>query len=184
MTRPILAAAVLLVALAVAVAALSYVAPFALSAPATPSGPVYSVAQVTTGLRQHPRTWAGRTVLVRGVFWGLRVSGGAAMWQGELLLDHPPLGPFTPNSETFTGPLRFNVSGMMPSLIARGALPMDTPLNRVRGIVRAAAVLLLGRSYRAAATWSTRPDVYRVQLFAPVRCPATVATPCFTAVVR
>jgi hypothetical protein len=139
---------------------------------------------VTTGLRRHPRAWAGRTVLVRGVFWGMRVSGGAATWQGELLLDRPLLGPSTPQSETFTGPLRFNVPGTMPSLIAQGALPMDAPLNRARGIIRTAAVLLLGRSYRPEATWSTRPGVYRVHLSAPARCPATVATPCFTAVVR
>lgn len=32
----------------------------------TPSGPVYSVAQVAAGLLRHPRAWAGRTVRVRG----------------------------------------------------------------------------------------------------------------------
>jgi hypothetical protein len=31
-----------------------------------PKGPVYTVAQVSAGLRQHPAAWVGRTVVVRG----------------------------------------------------------------------------------------------------------------------
>jgi hypothetical protein len=33
-----------------------------------PAGQVYTVAQVAAGLRHNPRTWVGRTVLVRGAF--------------------------------------------------------------------------------------------------------------------
>lgn len=143
------------------------------------------MAQVTTGLRQHPSAWAGHTVLVQGVFMGLHVSGGAAAWQGNLLLDHQPLPPSTPDLKAFAGPLQFNVRGTLPSLIARGALPMDTLLNRAQGIVRVATALLRGRAYRPDTdNYSTRSRVYRVQLLAPVRCPVTVAAPCFTAVVR
>lgn len=48
-------------------------------------GPVYSVAQVTAGLRTHPRRWAGRSVAVRGV--AMRPTP-----DGFVLLDHaqPP----------------------------------------------------------------------------------------------
>lgn len=34
----------------------------------TPGGTVYSVADVQQRLAMHPRQWAGRTILVRGVF--------------------------------------------------------------------------------------------------------------------
>jgi len=32
--------------------------------PVEPMGPAYTVAQATMGLRQHPRQWAGRIVIV------------------------------------------------------------------------------------------------------------------------
>ncbi len=40
--------------------------------PTSPTGPVYTVAQVQAALQQHPMAWAGRTVRVRGM------AGGAA----------------------------------------------------------------------------------------------------------
>ncbi len=72
MRRPIVIAAGLLVAaliVAGGVVALS---------PAEPAGPAYTVAEVTTGLRQHPSQWVGRTVAVRGVAMGLSVGGGSS----------------------------------------------------------------------------------------------------------
>jgi len=49
----------------------------------SPTGPVYTVAQVRTGLARQPAVWVGRTVLVRGVavlsFWPIGSAGGSSV---------------------------------------------------------------------------------------------------------
>ena len=147
---------------------------------------VYSVAQVTAGLHQHPHLWVGRTVLVRSVLSGLRVSGSAIAWQGWTLTDRMPIGPYRANIPGQPGPLRFNVPGTIPSLIVQGEMPWETPLGRVQSIVRAALYRVSSVARRAAppSSVSVRPSLYHVQLLAPTRCPAAVASPCYTAFIR
>src|SRR5438876_2932743 len=52
---------------------------FALTRSSRAIGPVYTVAQVATGLANQPQAWAGRTVTVRGtlvlVEWAIQVRG-------------------------------------------------------------------------------------------------------------
>ena len=59
-----------------------------------PTGPVYAVATVRAGLRQHPRIWIGRTVLVRGTVagalsWGTPGYSASAQPMNPL---YPPPG--------------------------------------------------------------------------------------------
>jgi len=95
MRRPIVIAAGLLVAaliVAGGVVALS---------PAEPAGSAYTVtvAEVTAGLRQHPKQWVSRTVAVRGVAMGLNLSvggGGSSpslSWGDGLARSGPPRRP-------------------------------------------------------------------------------------------
>jgi len=146
----------------------------------------YSVAQVTAGLHQHPHLWVRRTVLVRGVLSGLRVSGSAITWQGWALTDRMPIGPYRANIPGQPGPLRFNVPGTIPSLIVQGEMPWETPLGRVQSSVRAALYRISSVARRAAPppSGSVRPSLYRVQILIPARCPTAVASPCYTAFIR
>ena len=78
-----------------------------------PSERVYPVATVVAGLRQHPRAWAGRTILVRGVEMGENstsictypsVGAGGSCQQSTWLrlgTGSAPL-PTTPNAVTAT----------------------------------------------------------------------------------
>src|SRR5262249_49017470 len=49
------------------------------------SGPIYSVSQLSLGLRQNPRAWAGRTVRVQGIA-ALATNSGESLgvtWDGQ-----------------------------------------------------------------------------------------------------
>src|SRR5579864_4507850 len=54
------------------------------------TGTVYTVAQVEAGLQHHPRTWVGRTVLIRGL---LRYCPPASLCPAEPALLDPDAGP-------------------------------------------------------------------------------------------
>jgi len=192
MRRPIVIAAGLLVAaliVAGGVVALS---------PAEPAGSAYTVtvAEVTVGLRQHPKQWVSRTVAVRGVAMGLSVGGGGSIsslsWGATVLRDQVPLagprhrfGPAFPLSVTGTGGLtqfQFNE----PALILRGVGPQAPTLaDRAHQFVAWIAAHL--GSARRTTTYSPlplQPRVYRLRLLAPARCPVPLAAPCYIAVAR
>jgi len=193
MRRPIVIAAGLLVAaliVAGGVVALS---------PAEPAGSAYTVtvAEVTAGLRQHPKQWVSRTVAVRGVAMGLSVGGGGSSpslyWGGTVLRDPvPPAGPrhrfrppFWPLLVGGTGGLtRFQFTE--PALILRGVGPQaPTLVERAHQFVAWIAAHL--GSARRTTTYSPlplQPRVYRLRLLAPARCPVPLAAPCYTAVAR
>jgi len=61
--------------------------------PAEPAGPVYTVAEITAGLRQHPGQWGSRTVAVRGVavYYGVSMvsigPSSASSWSAFVLFE-------------------------------------------------------------------------------------------------
>ncbi len=166
-----------------------------------PAGLVYTVAQVATGLRQHPRQWAGHTVAVRGMtvvfrFWG-RGKGGS---QVTVLVDRQSV-PTSANRSippmivrlTPGGSIVLNAPGTAPALLLYGAHPARrSPLADAAGwVTRTVAWLRDGE--RRTNTYSAsapplppppQPRVYRVHLLALAHCPAPLVTPCYTAVVR
>ncbi len=165
-----------------------------------PAGPTYTVAQVTAGLRQHPRQWANRTVLVRGMIMGWSINfgggarGGGTPWQGTLLLDQqffpslpqkhvPPMLQPTP-----AGRVLLNARGLAPTLLLLGLQPVRRSLmGDVGQWVALSVARLLGglrRSNAYAGQGVPAPRVYRVQLLAPARCAAPLVATCYTAVVR
>ncbi len=188
MRRPIVIAAGLLVAaLIVAGGALSVW-------PAEPMGPVYTVAEVTTGLRQHPGQWVGRTVAVRGVTlaWYAPYKIGptgagqapASSWWSLVIDPAPPIGRRISRA-TAVGRVQFNAPGTAPTLLLQGGPPAPTLLDRAQRFVAQLA------AHRDPARRTTtydfgppQPRVYRVQFLAPARCPASLASPCYSAVVR
>jgi len=191
MKRPLArAAALLLAALIVAGGILAL-------RPVGAGQPTYTVAQVTVALRQHPRQWANRTVLVRGTTVGFGLWGhGDLAAQGTALVDAQsvPMSPaqlmpslFRPAPAGRPG-LLLNAPGATPALLLRGAQPAaPSPLDRLARWVTTTATRLLGRARRAnayTAQGGTESRVYRVQLLTPARCPASLVTPCDTAVVR
>ncbi len=107
--------------------------------PSSSAGPVYSVAQVTTGLRQHPRAWVGRTVLVQG-----RVAGSMSWWSGQSGRSGP-LNPFYPppglSIRIRLVPLNLNgvpariwpgpALWVVPHLAPRSARPVMSALRRI-----------------------------------------------------
>ncbi len=166
--------------------------------PVEPAGPIYAVADMAAGLRQHPQHWVGRTVAVRGVVIGYGINiggpGPTLSWSGLLLLDAlPPPGArhrlapwlrFTRSTRAGRG--LFNAPGTIPTLILRGAgVPGTTPFDIARQFVADIAARL--GPARHTNTYSASPPlprVYRVQLLVPARCPVPLAPPCYTAVVR
>jgi len=64
--------------------------------PTSPTGPVYTVAQVQAALQQHPMAWAGRTVRVRGM------AGAAAFGSTYMVYSCGP----TPSTCTVGVPAR------------------------------------------------------------------------------
>ncbi len=162
--------------------------------PAEPAGPVYTVAEITAGLRQHPGWWAGRTVAVRGVFvdYGVSLSpSSASSWSAFVLSDPVSLTGRPPQRSPWfvTGQglrVRLNAPGTAPTLLLRGVgPPRPTLLDRARQVVtQLAAHLGPARRTNAYGPGPPQPRVYRVQLLAPARCPAPLVAPCYTAVVR
>lgn len=170
--------------------------------PGEPTGPVYTVADAIAGLRQHPGQWVGHTVMVRGVAIDYGVGsvvgpGPAQSWSVPILLDPvPPAGPhhrigpvvFMATLTQAAGRVRvhFNAPGRFPTLILRGAAPSGpTPIDGARQFIAQLAAWF--GTTRRTNTYSPipfQPRVYRVQLFAPARCPVSLASPCYTAVVR
>jgi len=57
-----------------------------------PSERVYTLDEVTTGMRQSPRAWAGRTVVVVGSVQQMAASGGAAGALTHIDYLHPSAG--------------------------------------------------------------------------------------------
>jgi len=162
-----------------------------------PAGPVYTVAEVTAGLRQHPVQWVGRTVAVRGVAIALYKVGStgtgqapASSWWSLMLDAFPParhhrLAPPISHVRA-VGQVQFNAPGTVPTLLVRGTSPPgSTLLDRARQLVERIAAHLgpARRTTTYSLSWP-QPRLYRVQLLAPARCPALVAPPCYTAVVR
>ena len=188
MRRPIVIAAGLLVAaLIVAGGALSVW-------PAEPMGPVYTVAEVTTGLRQHPGQWVGRTVAVRGVTlaWYAPYKIGptgagqapASSWWSLVIDPAPPIGRRISRA-TAVGRVQFNAPGTVPTLLLQGGPPAPPLLDRAQRFVAQLAAHL--GSARRTTTYSPlplQPRVYRLRLLAPARCPVPLAAPCYTAVAR
>jgi len=194
MKRPLArAAALLLAALIVAGGVLAL-------RPVEPTGPAYTVAQITMGLRQHPRRWANRTVLVRGVAMGISIGlgtgarSGGTFWQRTLLLDQnffpqsrqqrvPPIVQQTP-----AGRVLLNTPKMAPTLLLRGVRPLGrSPLDGVAQWVALNVARLRGevrRSNTYTVPNAPAPRVYRVQLVAPMRCTPPLVAPCYTAAVR
>jgi len=167
--------------------------------PVEPAGPIYTVADITVGLRRHPRQWVGRAVAVRGVVsvFGLGLGPPPApSWSGPLLLDPIPLVgrryrlPLRISQATRTGAgqvqFMFNAPGTAPTLmLGGGAPPAPTPFDVVRRLVVSIAARLGGARRANIYSYSPpQPRVYRVRLLAPARCPAPLAPPCYTAVVR
>ncbi len=154
--------------------------------------PTYTVAEVTTGLRQHPRQWVGRTVAVRGVAIALYMVGStgtgrvpASSWWSLMLDPVPHIGQRIGRA-TAVGQVRLNAPGMVPTLLLRGtAQPAPTLLDRARRFVaQLAAHLGPARRTNTYNPSPPQPRVYRVQLLVPARCPAPLAPPCYTAVMR
>src|SRR3954453_7573392 len=73
----------------------------------TVTGPVYTVAQLQAGLARHPRTWLGRSVLVRGKVYHVPVmwcsSRGCQPQAQEWFLMETPQG-FPPGLVLAPGP--------------------------------------------------------------------------------
>ncbi len=57
-----------------------------------PSERVYALDEVTRGMRQSPRAWVGRTVLVAGSMQQMSASGGAGGALVHVDYLHPPVG--------------------------------------------------------------------------------------------
>jgi len=194
MRRPIvIAAGLLLAALIVGGGAMTLW-------PVEPAGPTYTVADITAGLRQHPQHWVGRTVAVRGVAmsYGFSLSPiPGSSWFGSVLYDPIPptgarhgLGPWI-TSTAFsrvagTMRVRFNAPGTTPTLILRGAKPSrPTLVDVARQLGYLVAVIVARRTNTySPSPPQPPPRVYRVQLLMPARCPAPLAPPCYTAVMR
>jgi len=196
MRRPIvIAAALLLAALIVSGGAMAL-------CPVEPAGPAYTVTDTIAGLRQHPAQWIGRTVAVRGVVTGYGFSLSpipGSSWYGSVLHDPiPGRGQLFPSqiarqvAGTITMRMRFNAPGTTPTLILQGAGPSrPTLVGTVQavGIARYVGYLMAMIAARRTNTYRPSPPqppprVYRVHLLAPARCPAPLALPCYTAVVR
>jgi len=167
--------------------------------PVEPAGPIYTVADITGGLRRHPQQWVGRAVTVRGVVgvFGLGIGPPPApSWSGPLLLDPIPLVGrryrlalrISQATRTGTGQVQFtfNAPGTAPTLMLGGvAPPGPTPFDVGRRLVVGIAARLGGARRANSYSYSPpQPRVYRVRLLAPARCPVPLAQPCYTAVVR
>jgi len=160
-----------------------------------PPGPIYAVADVAAGLRQHPQQWVGHTVAVRAIVivYGIGIGPSPApSWSGPLLLDPiPSAGPYhrlAPWISQVAGTMqmRFNAPGTIPTLMLRGiALPGPTPFEVARRLVVGIAAWLNG-GHRSDVYRYCPPQtrVYRVRLLAPARCPVPLTPPCYTAVAR
>ncbi len=169
--------------------------------PSEPAGPVYTVADTIASLRQHPGQWVGRTVAAHGVAIGYGASiagpGPALSWSGSILRDPIPLSGRRHNLALWIMEaslsqaagrisVHFNAPGMTPTLVLRGDRPSrPTPFDVAQQLVTdMAARLGPARRTNTYSASQPPPRVYRVQLLAPARCPASLASPCYSAVVR
>ncbi len=153
-----------------------------------PHEPVYSIAAVTAGLRHDPTHWVGRTVSVRGltVMGGIIVPFGSNKpAQGALLVDSFPFEPDVtpPFLSGASGQYHLNVPHTQPALFIQGPAP---PLERPRSDPIRMLMHII-------AEWAAHPDavgpdnrrqVYRVFLLPPGRCPAPIASPCLSGMLR
>jgi len=144
--------------------------------PSSPAGTVYAVEQVTTGLRQHPRAWIGRTVLVQG-----RVAGAMSWGQsGHPLTDvlYPPPGlnirirlvPIDLQgypARIWPGPALWVAPHLAPP-------SLNPPLNALR---RIPLVKRLFPAPQPLDTTDTTPRVFRLTLLPRhgTRCPGVCA---------
>jgi hypothetical protein len=117
-----------------------------------PAGPVYSPGQVKAGLSASPRSWAGRSVLVRGTLIGLSSLGLAA---SPFYVLHGMSGPA--RAARGAGPPAHQDAFLL--LLP----PVDTPfLSLLRGLPLVSGLVPAHQPPRRPVT-----AVYRLALFAP-----------------
>ena len=150
-----------------------------------PREPIYSVAQVADGVRNHPLRWVSRTVQVRGIIMVgglLGVGPAGAMSRGGLLVDPPSGLGMAAFDVDATGRFRLNTPRTEPALLIRGAVPR--PAFPHESIVDTIMEHIAAFSAHPDAYRPDRRVVYRILILAPGHCPSVVAPPCFNAMLR
>jgi len=117
-----------------------------------PSQPVYSVADVQTGLQQHPGQWVGRTIIVRGTS-----LGGGSQSSCPLVVSPTPASSSLPCPQSrwvALGPPGSTAPVPLAPLVLlanHGSLTITSSISRVLSSQS-------GQTFRGVA-WSIRPLV-------------------------